>query len=76
MRILSRLPARRAPIAVATAGAPALRRERASEPERAHQAPIQLDARPEPLGPVRGIALAVALGAAAWVLLVAILLRF
>ncbi len=75
MRILSRLPARRAPIAAAAAGAPALRRERASEPERA-QRPIQLDARPEPLGPVRGIVLAVAVGAAAWLFLLATLLRF
>jgi hypothetical protein len=78
MRILSRLPARRAPMAVATAGAPGLRREQATEPaaERAQQRPIQLDARPEPLGPVRGIALAVGLGVAAWALVVAILLRF
>jgi hypothetical protein len=53
-------------------------RERASEPVggRAQQRPIQLDARPEPLGPVRGIALAVTLGVAAWVLIVAIFLRF
>ncbi|HKC50290.1 MAG TPA: hypothetical protein VKF60_05805 [Myxococcota bacterium] len=52
-----------------------MRRERASEPERA-QRPIQLDARPEPLGPVRGIVLAVAVGAAAWLFLLATLLRF
>jgi hypothetical protein len=63
---------------VATVGGPAVHRERASEPVggRAQQRPIQLDARPEPLGPVRGIALAVTLGVAAWVLIVAIFLRF
>jgi hypothetical protein len=65
-------------MAVATVGAPALRRERAAEPvaERAPQRPIQLEARPEPLGPVRGIALAVAMGVGAWALIFAILLRF
>jgi hypothetical protein len=76
MRILSRLPARRAPVAVATAGGAPARRERAADPAGNPRRPIQLDERPEPLGPVRGIALAVALGAIAWVLAIAVLLRF
>lgn len=76
MRILSRLPARRAPIAVATAGAAPVRRERAAEPTGNPRRPIHLDERPEPLGPVRGVALAVALGALGWALAIAALLRF
>ena len=77
MRILSRLPARRASVAVATAGAPA-RRERASDaaPERAQRIPIQLDERPDALAPARGIALAVVLGLGAWVLAIAAFLIF
>ena len=52
---------------VATVGAAPVRRERASEPvaDRALARPIQLDARPEALGPARGIILAVGLGALA-----------
>lgn len=76
MRILSRLPARRAPVAVATAGAAPARRERATEPAASVPRPIQLQERPEPLGPLRGIALAVALGALGWALVIAALLRF
>jgi hypothetical protein len=78
MRILSRLPVRRAPMAAATAGAPAVRRERASEPvaDRPPQRPIQLDELPAPLGPARGVALAIGLGALAWLFLIAILLRY
>lgn len=77
MRILSRLPARRAPLAAVTVGAPPIRRERTPEPV-AERAPRSTppDVRPEPLGPARGIALAVAVGALAWAFLIAALLRF
>lgn len=62
---------------VATGAAPAIRRERAPDAaERAAQRPIQADERPRPLGPARGIALAVGVGALAWALLIAFLLRF
>jgi hypothetical protein len=60
-------------MAAATASGPAVRRERASEPV-ARRA-IQLDERPAPLGPARGVALAIGLGALAWLLLIAVLLR-
>ena len=57
----------------ATAAAPATaRRERAEGPRR----PVQLEERPEPLAPARGIAVAVALGALTWALVIAALLRF
>ena len=64
-------------MAVATAGAPA-RRERtgAAAPERAPRTPIQLDERPDPLGPARGIALAVVLGLGAWALAITAFLIF
>ncbi len=64
-------------MAVATVGAPPLRRERTSEPvaERASRTNAP-DLRPEPLGPARGIALAIAAGALAWAFVVAALLRF
>src|SRR5215471_5203131 len=69
MRILSRLPVRRAPMAAATAGAPAIRRDRPSDPvlDRFTRRPIQLDDRPAPMGAPRGIALAMAVGAVLWV---------
>jgi hypothetical protein len=59
-------------MAVATAGAPA-RRERAGDAahERVQRTPIQLDERPDPLAPTRGIALAVVLGLSAWALAIA-----
>jgi hypothetical protein len=65
-------------MAAATAGAPAVRRERAPEPvvDRAAPRPIQLDERPAALGPARGIAIAVGLGALAWLFLIAVLLRY
>ena len=77
MRILSRLPARRAPMA-ATAGVTALRRDRASDPyaDRAVRAPFQLEDRPAPLGAPRGIALAMALGVAMWAIAAASVLIF
>jgi hypothetical protein len=64
-------------MAMANVGAPAARRERAPEPvdERAAQRPIQLDDRPDPLAPARGIAVAVGLGVLAWALVIAALLR-
>ncbi|MFI5315065.1 MAG: hypothetical protein ACHQ6T_05160 [Myxococcota bacterium] len=65
-------------MAAATAGAPAIRREHAPEPvvDRALRQPVQLEERPEPLGPIRGIALAIGLGALAWLALIAVLLRY
>jgi hypothetical protein len=65
-------------MAAATAGAPAVRRERASQAvaDRRAPRPIQLDERPAALGPARGIALAIGLGALAWVFLIAVLLRY
>ena len=54
-------------MAVATAGAPARRERHADAHERA-RTPIQLDERPDPLAPSRGIALAIALGLGAWAL--------
>jgi hypothetical protein len=64
-------------MAVATAGAPPIRRERTEEPvaERAPR-PNPPEPRPEPLGPARGIALAIAVGALAWAFIIAALLRF
>ena len=64
-------------MAVATAGAPA-RRDRVADaaPERAARAPIQLEERPNPLAPSRGIALAVVLGLGAWALAIAAFLAF
>lgn len=62
-------------MAVAASGAAPVRRERAAEPNGNARRPIQLDELPEPLGPARGIAIAVALGAIAWALVIAVLLR-
>ena len=55
-------------MAVATAGAPARRERHADAHERVQRTPIQLDERPDPLAPSRGIALAIALGLGAWAL--------
>jgi hypothetical protein len=65
-------------MAAATAGGPAVRRERAPEPfvDRAPRQPVQLDERPDRLGPIRGVAFAIGLGALAWLALIAVLLRF
>jgi len=65
-------------MAVATAVAPTVRRERAPEPvvDRAAGRPIQLEEQPAPLGPARGVALAIGLGALGWLVLIAVLLRF
>jgi hypothetical protein len=73
MRILSRLPARRAPMAVATVGAP-VRRVIDPPVERAlhHAAPTEES--PAPLAPARGIVLALAVGALCWALLAAFLI--
>ena len=64
-------------MAVATIGAPAIRRERAPEQTagRVQARPAPLDAPPKPLGPARGIALAVGLGALAWALIILALQR-
>ena len=64
-------------MAVVAAGAP-VRRERSSDAahERAQRTPIQLDERPDALGPVRGVALAVVLGLGAWALAIAAFLVF
>ena len=76
MRILSRLPVRRAPIAVAAAAAPAVRRERVADPpiDRAARRVLPTDERPVPLGPARGIAIALGLGALVWVIVAAYLI--
>jgi hypothetical protein len=76
MRILSRLPVHRAPIAAATASAPAIRRDRPADPaiDRFARRPIQLDERPAPLGAPRGIALSMAVGALLWVAAIAAVL--
>jgi hypothetical protein len=78
MRILSRLPERRAPMAAAAVGAAALRRERAAElvdRERSARLPIQLD-RPAAMGAPRGIALAMAMGAVMWIIGIAAVFIF
>jgi hypothetical protein len=64
-------------MAVATITAPSIRRERAAEPvaERTTQRPSEPDAPPKPLAAARGIALAIGLGALAWALVIAVLLR-
>jgi len=76
MRILSRLPARRASMAVATAGAPVRQRFDDDAIGRAPRAPIQPDDRPDPLAPSRGIGIAVVLGLSAWALAIAAFLAF
>jgi len=65
-------------MAAATAGAPALRRERPADPavDRFTRRPIQLDERPAPLGAPRGIAIAMATGAILWVAAIAAVLLF
>jgi hypothetical protein len=75
MRILSRLPERRAPMAAAAVGAAALRRERAAELAERTRRPIQLD-RPAPMGAPRGIALAMTMGAVMWIIGIAAVLIF
>jgi hypothetical protein len=78
MRILSRLPVRRAPLAPATAAGPVLRRDRPADPaaDRAARRPIQLENRPAPLGAPRGIAIAMAMGAIMWALAIAAVLIY
>jgi hypothetical protein len=63
-------------MAVATAGAPARRERHADARDRAPRTPIQLDERPDPLAPSRGIALSIALGLGAWALAIAAFLVF
>jgi hypothetical protein len=73
MRILSRLPVRRAPMAVATVGAP-VRRVVDPPVERALPRALPAEEEPAPLAPARGILIAMAVGALAWVLFAAFLL--
>jgi len=73
MRILSRLPVRRAPVAVATANAP-VRRVVDAPPERPVQRPLPAEETPEPLAPARGLVIALGLGALGWALVAAFLL--
>lgn len=63
-------------MAAATAGGPAIRRDRPADPglDRFVRRPIQLDERPAPLGAPRGIALAMAAGALLWVAAIAAVL--
>jgi hypothetical protein len=65
-------------MAAATAGAPAIRRDRPADPavDRFTRRPIQLDERPAPLGAPRGIAIAMALGALLWAVAIAAVLAF
>lgn len=63
-------------MAVASAGAPVRPRFGDAALERAPRAPIQLDDRPDPLAPSRGVALAVVLGLSAWALAIAAFLAF
>jgi hypothetical protein len=58
-------------MAVAVAGAPAARRERVTDAplDRPLRAPVPADDRPQPLGPARGIAIALGVGAIAWTLI-------
>jgi len=63
-------------MAVATAGAPVRQRVGDAAPERVSRAPIQLEERPDPLAPARGVALAVVLGLGAWALAIAAFLAF
>jgi len=74
MRILSRLPVRRAPMAVATVGAPARRVDAPAERAVPRAAPADVEAKPAPLAPARGIAIALGLGALGWALVAAFLL--
>lgn len=79
MRLLSRLPVRRAPLAVATAGIPAARRERVADApvdriDRVAPRAEPVEERPQPLAPARGIAIALGLGAFAWAVLAAFLI--
>jgi hypothetical protein len=65
-------------MAAATAGAPAIRRDRSADPapDRVARRPIQLDERPAPLDAPRGIAIAMAVGALLWVVAIAAVLVF
>jgi hypothetical protein len=73
MRILSRLPVRRAPMAVATVGVPA---RRVVDPpvERALSRALPTEEKPAPLAAARGILIGLAVGAFTWALLAAFLL--
>lgn len=78
MRILSRLPVRRAPMAVATVGAPPRSAvdapaERAL-PRTTAAGAAEADDKPTPLAPARGIIIALGLGALGWALVAAFLL--
>jgi hypothetical protein len=65
-------------MAAATAGAPAIRRDRSADPvsDRWAHRPIQLEERPAPLGAPRGIAVAMALGALLWAAAISAVLIF
>lgn len=77
MRILSRLPERRAPMAAATSFAPAVRRDRSDAfPDRRQRRPIQTEERPTPVGAPRGVAVATLMGAAMWAGAIVALLIF
>jgi hypothetical protein len=65
-------------MAAATAGAPAIRQDRSTDPvsDRWARRPIQLDERPTPVDAPRGIAIAMALGAVIWAIAISAVLIF
>lgn len=65
-------------MAPVTAAGPAIRRERAPElgVDRLASRASEVEEPLAPIGPARGVALAIGLGALAWLFLIAVLLRF